>query len=413
MKISEVTKRNITDELKMNSVVWYGRLSEIDFLNRMVNLKLLPSTDQRFPTMEEDIWQHRINNNDWEYWWIFEDERLNLFGEDKLFLEFISQVIHPLVRSDPLEVNKLLDIFNSHLIIDGIKIVEVDKISGRPIFKAVEVKSEVDFKSDEKISKKFAKEQLKKCEDRISKKDYNGAISASRSFLEGIFEDIYLRIVGEELEKKGDLNDKYKRIKNLLKFSPEQFTDSSLKRITGGFMSIISGVNDISNSMGDRHTPEGEAKEYHALLCLNTAKIICDFLYTRLDDVFESKENIYEGLIAALSEERRSLSKEKLLEDPLIKKLLGGLDTYVRLLLKEKFLKDYKIISFQANDIFFAAMRLFYDDLDKSDLEVLFLKCSHNSQTLPPYGGLMPFLKEIKTDNKINTMSEEILSFLK
>ena len=40
---------------------------EIEFLNRLYNLKLMKSHDSRFSNAEEDIWQHTINNQDYPY----------------------------------------------------------------------------------------------------------------------------------------------------------------------------------------------------------------------------------------------------------------------------------------------------------------------------------------------------------
>jgi len=68
MEISEATRRDIIDYLITNNVRWSGRLEEPEFLNRLFDLSRLPSTDYRksqFPTAYEDIWQHRVNNFDW------------------------------------------------------------------------------------------------------------------------------------------------------------------------------------------------------------------------------------------------------------------------------------------------------------------------------------------------------------
>ena len=78
--ISEVTRRDIfalfcdgyttSSWIEGNVKVFYpyhGNLSEIDFLSKIYSLDKLPSTDTRFSTSEEDIWQHTVNNDDWGY----------------------------------------------------------------------------------------------------------------------------------------------------------------------------------------------------------------------------------------------------------------------------------------------------------------------------------------------------------
>ena len=90
--ISEITRRDIFSlficgldieeffESKRVRYAFCGRLSELDFLKRIYNLKELPSFDSRFDDAEGDILQHTVNNNDYEDGWVFEDERFGLMN---------------------------------------------------------------------------------------------------------------------------------------------------------------------------------------------------------------------------------------------------------------------------------------------------------------------------------------------
>lgn len=102
----------------------------------MFDLENLPSSDSRFINVAGDIWQHRINNpNDWDDNWIFNDSRFYLLNcADSNFLNFLCEMIHPIVRTDQSEVNRFLQIFNENLKEDNYEIVEKTKISGKPIF---------------------------------------------------------------------------------------------------------------------------------------------------------------------------------------------------------------------------------------------------------------------------------------
>lgn len=73
MKISEITRRDILDELRLRNTQWNGRLDEVEFLGRLYPLQMLPSDDGRYEDMAGDIYQHRINNLDWDEWWVFGD----------------------------------------------------------------------------------------------------------------------------------------------------------------------------------------------------------------------------------------------------------------------------------------------------------------------------------------------------
>jgi hypothetical protein len=80
MPISEATRRRIFRIFREDEISWSGRLEAIDFLKRLYDLDQFPSTDNRFETAQGDIWQHTVNNDDWDKYWIFEaeGERFNL-----------------------------------------------------------------------------------------------------------------------------------------------------------------------------------------------------------------------------------------------------------------------------------------------------------------------------------------------
>ncbi len=86
-QITELTRRDIFDYIRVTSINWAGRLSEPDFLARIYDVENLSSTDGRFKNAYGDIWQHRINNDDWDADWVFSDSRFQLNkGDDSIFL---------------------------------------------------------------------------------------------------------------------------------------------------------------------------------------------------------------------------------------------------------------------------------------------------------------------------------------
>lgn len=112
-----------------------GRLSEMDFLKRTFDLKKLPSFDKRFENAEGDIWQHTINNNDYEDGWVFEDERFELLnGEDEVLLNFLCSVFHPAVRVENCYWKEFLVEINELLHKDGYELYPETKISGRDVY---------------------------------------------------------------------------------------------------------------------------------------------------------------------------------------------------------------------------------------------------------------------------------------
>ncbi|WP_121616010.1 hypothetical protein [Virgibacillus halodenitrificans] len=63
--ISELTRRNIMEELYSKGKI-EDKQELTDFLNRIWNLEKIPSTESRFHNAVGDIWQHMINNSDWD-----------------------------------------------------------------------------------------------------------------------------------------------------------------------------------------------------------------------------------------------------------------------------------------------------------------------------------------------------------
>ena len=134
-RISGQTRTAVLNELRARQTVWHGALDEIEFLGRTFDLDSLPSSDSRFDTARGDIWQHRVNNYDWESDWIFSDSRFQLYElEQGKFLQFISDVLNPIVRQDATEQTELATAFNGHLRRDGWELVEDVVVDGRPTY---------------------------------------------------------------------------------------------------------------------------------------------------------------------------------------------------------------------------------------------------------------------------------------
>ena len=106
-KITTITRRNIADELFVSKIWYHGRLEEPDFLNRLFDLKSLPSRDYRYDNAYDDIYKHMVMSNDWEPNCVFTDTRFNLMHcEDAIFLNLLATTLHPAARNDEDEIFK-------------------------------------------------------------------------------------------------------------------------------------------------------------------------------------------------------------------------------------------------------------------------------------------------------------------
>lgn len=141
MQITELTRRNIIEALCLRGNI-SGRVELCDFLKRTWKLSEMPSYDCRFPTAEGDIWQHMVNNNDWDEHYLF-FTYLEIFElPDQRFLHFLEQVIHPSIRRDETQ-SEYANIINSYLLNDGYRLNPTEEMSGFPVYKATRLQGGV------------------------------------------------------------------------------------------------------------------------------------------------------------------------------------------------------------------------------------------------------------------------------
>jgi hypothetical protein len=290
-KISQITRRDIFDFIRIENVKWWGRLNEPDFLSRLYNLSELPSYDSRCKDAYGDIWQHRINNYDWENDWVFTDDRFGLLnGDDATFLQFLCEMIHPIVRSESTEVAQLLQMFNEYLANDNFEIVEKTRISNRPVFVG---RHKLLGKSALEKSKK---EIINALTDEYLSKQINimeGAIETSPDLAIGtakeLIETICSTILGErsiEVDKNWDMLQLLKQTAKQLQLTPEGIPDThnaakTIKSILGSLTTVVQGLSELRNQYGTGHGRKANFKgltQRHAKLAVGTASTLAIFL---------------------------------------------------------------------------------------------------------------------------------------
>ena len=146
-RLTEITKRDIYELFRDGCTVedlfhtenvqypYYGRLEEIDFLERLDDLDNMKSIDSRHENAKGDIIRHTINNDDYPYCWVFEDDRFGLAnGSDEMFLRFICEIFHPLVRDEKKQWGLFLEKVNNLIKEDGYELYIKEYISGREVY---------------------------------------------------------------------------------------------------------------------------------------------------------------------------------------------------------------------------------------------------------------------------------------
>jgi hypothetical protein len=291
--ISEVTRRNLFDALRVQGTGWAGRLQETEFLGRIWNLADLPSHDPRHKDASGDIWRHRVlNPDDWPDDWIYSDSLFNLLRcDDEIFLRFLCEMIHPVVRPESQEVQALLHLFNDALASDQFEMVERARISGRPVFaprvrvagtppSVALAKSVVQSFDAEYMSR-----QLARLESSIPH-DPDLAIGTAKELVETCCKTILAKL-GCAPSKGIDLPQLVKAVCKELKMAPGDISDSAkgaetIRRLLSNLSTVTQGLAELRNDYGTGHGKTGGAKglgSRHAKLAAGAATTLTIFLF--------------------------------------------------------------------------------------------------------------------------------------
>jgi len=130
-KLTIVTRQRICEELdKMPNL--NGRMTVADFISELMPVGELPSLDLRFPTFLQEIFQHTVQNDDWDNQLIL--DRLGVMtASDEFLYEFLELLVHPTVREGDDQA-EFVTVLNQVIGVDGFALEETDNLSGVPVF---------------------------------------------------------------------------------------------------------------------------------------------------------------------------------------------------------------------------------------------------------------------------------------
>ncbi len=297
--ITEITRRNIFDGIRLMNIDWCGRLDDVAFLSRLFDLKSMPSTDHRYKTADRDIAQHRLYNHDWASDWIFDDSRFNLLRcADDIFLNFLCEMVHPLVQDNSEQILRLLKLFNEYLQLDGWEIAARGEVSGKVIYAARKLISATNFALDQvksiaqPIGAEYLHQQITRMESAVHK-DSELAIGTAKEFLETICKTILLKT--GNISSNEDLPSLIKSAIGKIDFdfgnSPDaQRAKSALRRLLGNLSGVGSAVGEVRNILGSGHGKAATMRTVdpiYARLVVGAAIALGVFLF----EAFEAKEN--------------------------------------------------------------------------------------------------------------------------
>lgn len=116
-----------------------GKYDEHDgiltFLNKIWDLKEMPSEDGRFKNAYEDTLQHIVNNTDWTIEYLFLERFKLIDGDEKYFISFIEAIVNPTVRKTKEEIILFVLKVNTIIQSTGFKLILTDYFEELPVYR--------------------------------------------------------------------------------------------------------------------------------------------------------------------------------------------------------------------------------------------------------------------------------------
>ncbi|HET8636597.1 MAG TPA: abortive infection family protein [Acidobacteriaceae bacterium] len=282
---------NILDGLRLEDVAWYGQLDDVEFLSRLFDLQRLPSHDSRFKDAAGDIWQHCINNDDWDRNWIFADDRFQLAdGPADTFLRFLCETVHPVVRPDRDEALKIVAHYNDQLRPAGWEIYEEERIAGRPRFayRQLSHNGSRSVSRAKNVAEALDAGWMAKAIERLERaigSDPDLAIGTAKELVESCCKTILTKR-GVPFNKTDDLGDLTKKITKELRLVPEGITDETkgaenIRHILRSLTQLTNHLAQLRGLYGTGHGRDGQHRGLqprHARLAVAAAVAFIDFV---------------------------------------------------------------------------------------------------------------------------------------
>ena len=280
----------------MDNFNWPGRMSDFDFLSRLYDLGTMPSHDLRYSNAAGDIWQHTVNNNDYEVFWIATDSRFDLLNcPDEQFLKFLCEMVHPLIRANSDDAVKMVTIMNDWLKSEGWELSERTRVGGRPIFSArpsgTSSKSALSRakKISEQLGSEYVSQQITRMEVAIES-DPELAIGTAKEFVETICKSL-LESRGID-HKKIEFPQLVKATLKQLKLTPDNIKGEAkaaetIRVLLNNLATISSGLTELRNWYGTGHGKTIKSiglQPRHARLAVGAASTLALFLLDTMDE---------------------------------------------------------------------------------------------------------------------------------
>lgn len=283
-KITNLTRRRLLDYL--DGVKLEGSLELLEFLEPVYRLNDKPSSyaGSKPRTLAEDVWQHCVNNFDWD-----NAELLKRLGfmecQQREIFHLLERVVDREIRDEDAQTQITRDL-NKILNRDGYALVVSGTISGTNVYKVGRAGQPGATPADDEISElmgRFDEAGIYALWQKALQRrhtDPDGAITIARTFLERTCKHV-LDEKGITYDDAADLPKLWGLCAGELNLAPSQHTIDVFKRILGSAQSVVEALGTLRNRIGDSHGQRGrpvKPKPRHAQLAVNLAGSMATFV---------------------------------------------------------------------------------------------------------------------------------------
>jgi len=201
--------------------------------------------------------------------WVFDDDRFELRSSDEKLLTFLAEMVNPEIRTDEDSVPSIVELLNRHLLRDGYHLVEVRRVSGRPIYAAHRADLDLPSIPDDVdiFSSSYVSRQTARMRDAI-KSDPALAIGTAKEFLETLCKTA---LAEQSLAIPDELPSLLRRTIDAL--APTSYagddpvrTRKAFERLLGNLQGIGQSVAEFRNACGTGHGQHAATQDVDPVL---------------------------------------------------------------------------------------------------------------------------------------------------
>ena len=274
---------------------WNGDISEIDFLKKLCDISTIPVLDTRCRSFEEELYRHRIQNDDWPDDYFFLDERLPFkkASTDQL-LHIICWIFHPEVRDESGCWDKVKNAIGDAIRHDGFEFFEKSVISERPVFgiRRITFLEEADVyqsgleKIRDTIDSEYIRKEVKQAIDSACSDSYY-TIGKAKELVETTCKYILDNMcISYEGLNFGALTKKTRKELRIEKTDYNKEIPGVLK-ILVGLNSVVDGMAELRNEYGSGHGRDSKFRTLplrYGKLAISAASSYIEFLLCSFED---------------------------------------------------------------------------------------------------------------------------------